>query len=76
MDPKLRGGVAERSESDAGIGMTCDRTSSDRTLRRSVDTCFEIWIIQFKTTHVEMTFDPPWSPERMTEDARWELGMI
>jgi FeS assembly SUF system protein len=25
---------------------------------------------------VEMTFDPPWSPERMTEDARWELGMI
>jgi FeS assembly SUF system protein len=25
---------------------------------------------------VDMTFDPPWSPERMTEDARWELGMI
>lgn len=25
---------------------------------------------------VEMTFDPPWSPERMTEDARWELGMV
>jgi FeS assembly SUF system protein len=25
---------------------------------------------------VEMTFDPPWSPERMTEDAKWELGMI
>lgn len=25
---------------------------------------------------VEMTFDPPWSPERMSEDARWELGMI
>lgn len=29
-----------------------------------------------KTCKVEMTFDPPWSPERMTEDARWELGMI
>jgi len=29
-----------------------------------------------KTTHVEMTFDPPWSQERMSEDARWELGMI
>jgi FeS assembly SUF system protein len=25
---------------------------------------------------VEMTFDPPWSPERMTEDAKWELGMV
>lgn len=25
---------------------------------------------------VELTFDPPWSPERMTEDAKWELGMI
>jgi FeS assembly SUF system protein len=29
-----------------------------------------------KTAKVEMTFDPPWSPERMTEDAKWELGMI
>ena len=25
---------------------------------------------------VEMTFDPPWSPDMMTEDARWELGMV
>lgn len=24
---------------------------------------------------VTLTFDPPWSTERMTEDARWELGM-
>jgi metal-sulfur cluster biosynthetic enzyme len=24
---------------------------------------------------VTLTFDPPWTPERMTEDARWELGM-
>jgi len=29
-----------------------------------------------KSCKVEMTFDPPWSPERMTEDAKWELGMI
>ena len=29
-----------------------------------------------KRCKVEMTFDPPWSPDRMTEDARWELGMI
>ncbi len=25
---------------------------------------------------VELTYEPPWTPERMTEDARWELGMI
>jgi metal-sulfur cluster biosynthetic enzyme len=24
---------------------------------------------------VTLTYDPPWSPERMTEDARWELGI-
>jgi FeS assembly SUF system protein len=29
-----------------------------------------------KSCKVDMTFDPPWSPERMTEDAKWELGMV
>jgi FeS assembly SUF system protein len=29
-----------------------------------------------KDCKVNMTFDPPWSPDRMTEDAKWELGMI
>lgn len=29
-----------------------------------------------KSCKVNLTFDPPWSPERMTEDARWELGMV
>ncbi len=29
-----------------------------------------------KNCKVEMTFDPPWSPDRMTEDAKWELGMV
>lgn len=24
---------------------------------------------------VTLTFDPPWTTDRMTEDARWELGM-
>lgn len=28
------------------------------------------------TCKVDLTFDPPWSPDLMTEDARWELGMI
>jgi FeS assembly SUF system protein len=29
-----------------------------------------------KSCKVELTFDPPWSPEKMTEDAKWELGMV
>src|SRR5881398_386451 len=28
-----------------------------------------------KVAGVELVYDPPWSPERMTEDARWELGI-
>ncbi|GAC1390242.1 MAG: SUF system Fe-S cluster assembly protein [Ktedonobacteraceae bacterium] len=29
-----------------------------------------------KSCKVELTFDPPWSADRMTEDAKWELGMV
>jgi len=29
-----------------------------------------------KSCAVDLTFDPPWSADRMTEDAKWELGMI
>jgi metal-sulfur cluster biosynthetic enzyme len=25
--------------------------------------------------NVTLTFDPPWTTDRMTEDAKWELGM-
>jgi len=24
---------------------------------------------------VTLTFEPPWTPDKMTEDARWELGI-
>jgi len=29
-----------------------------------------------KSCKVDLTYDPPWSPDRMSEDAKWELGMI
>ena len=29
-----------------------------------------------RATQVELTFDPPWSPNRMSEAARLELGMF
>lgn len=25
---------------------------------------------------VELVYDPPWTPDRMSEEARWELGMV
>jgi metal-sulfur cluster biosynthetic enzyme len=25
---------------------------------------------------VDIVYEPVWTPERMTEDARWELGMV
>ncbi|MGO8949281.1 MAG: metal-sulfur cluster assembly factor [Ktedonobacterales bacterium] len=28
-----------------------------------------------ESCEVTLTFDPPWTPERMTEDAKWELGI-
>jgi len=28
------------------------------------------------TSHVELVWDPPWTPERMSEAAKLELGMI
>ena len=28
-----------------------------------------------ETCDVTLTFDPPWTPDRMTEDAKWELGI-
>ena len=29
-----------------------------------------------KDAGVELVYEPPWTPERMSEDARWELGML
>jgi len=29
-----------------------------------------------RSGHVELTFDPPWTPERMSEEGRLELGMF
>lgn len=31
---------------------------------------------QIKSVWVELTFDPPWSPENMTDEAKLELGLL
>ena len=28
-----------------------------------------------KACRVELSFDPPWTPDLMSEDAKWELGI-
>ena len=25
---------------------------------------------------VDLVYDPPWTPDRMSEEARWELGLV
>lgn len=29
-----------------------------------------------KDAGVELVYDPPWTPDRMSEEARWDLGMV
>ncbi|MBT8260831.1 MAG: DUF59 domain-containing protein [Flavobacteriaceae bacterium] len=31
---------------------------------------------EVKTAHVEITFDPPWTQDLMSEEAKLELGML
>ncbi len=33
-------------------------------------------VTNVESCKVDIVFDPPWSPDRMTEDAKWELGMV
>jgi FeS assembly SUF system protein len=67
-------------DNDAGkVGITMTLTAMGCPMAGEVISEVEMRVGQVenvKTTKVEMTFDPPWSPERMTEDAKWELGMI
>lgn len=33
-------------------------------------------VADVKSVWVELTFDPPWSPDLMSEDAKFDLGML
>ena len=33
-------------------------------------------VVGVADAHVELTFDPPWTMERMTDEAKLELGML
>lgn len=32
-------------------------------------------VAEVASCNVTLTYDPPWTPDRMSEDARWELGI-
>ena len=61
------------------VGVTMTLTSMGCPLVGEVVSEVEMRVEQVenvKSCKVEMTFDPPWSPDKMTEDAKWELGMV
>jgi len=45
------------------------------TLPVEVKTAVEA-VSQLKSVWVELTFDPPWDPDRLTDEARLELGLM
>ncbi|BCL81361.1 DUF59 domain-containing protein [Ktedonobacteria bacterium brp13] len=70
--------VAINTES-AHVAITMTLTALGCPMAGEVISDVESHVLQVenvKSCKVELTFDPPWSPEKMTEDARWELGMI
>lgn len=45
------------------------------TLPIEVKTAVE-YISQLKSVWVELTFDPPWDPDRLSDEAKLELGLL
>ena len=61
------------------VGVTMTLTSMGCPMAGEVISEVEMLVTEVenvKACNVEMTFDPPWSTDKMTEDAKWELGMI
>lgn len=66
-------------EEDANVNVTMTLTAIGCPMAGEVIEEVESRVKQVENVQnckVDLTFDPPWSPERMTEDAKWELGMI
>ncbi|HBG69251.1 MAG: FeS assembly SUF system protein [Bacteroidetes bacterium GWF2_43_63] len=45
------------------------------TLPIEVKTAVE-YMSQLKSVWVELTFDPPWDPDRLSDEAKLELGLL
>ncbi len=57
------------------LSMGCAGCSIMRLLPEQVEERLKA-IDGVKNARVELTFDPPWIPERMSEDARKSLGLL
>lgn len=69
----------EIDESAGSVHVTMTLTALGCPMAGEVMSEVEMRVSQVENVQsckVDLTFDPPWSPERMTEDAKWELGMV
>lgn len=69
----------ELNDEEGSVGITMTLTAIGCPMAGEVMEEVEMRVKQVENVNnckVDLTFDPPWSPDRMTEDAKWELGMI
>jgi probable FeS assembly SUF system protein SufT len=72
--------IAERTDAEGykvsvAMTLTAPGCGMGQILCDDVDYCVRS-IPGVTDAEVELTFDPPWSPERMSEEARLELGLM
>jgi len=71
------GGSAGHGDKRVNVTMTLTAANCPaaqelpEAVQRSIERLAEV-----AEVNVEMTFDPPWSKERMSEEAQLELGLI
>ena len=67
------------NDEDGNVHVTMTLTALGCPMAGEVTSEVEMRVSQVENVQsckVDLTFDPPWSPDRMTEDAKWELGMV
>ncbi len=71
--------MAEINEAEVHVDVTMTLTALGCPMAGEVISEVEMRVGEVenvKSSKCNLTFDPPWSPDRMTEDAKWELGMV
>jgi metal-sulfur cluster biosynthetic enzyme len=58
-------------------GYSADRTRSPEARRQQqFEATRHAWSCKINDAGVDIVYEPVWTPERMTEEARRELGML
>ena len=66
--------VAQGKKLDVKMTMTAPGCGMGNILKADVENRLSK-LPEVKEVHVEVVFDPPWTPQRMTEAARLQLGL-